>query len=134
MLITTLSYFCSIVAFLIVSVSPMSAGANLLAVVLAWIASYSISQGLLVFPTMVIAHQLIAPRKFALTRWSVFWIANAIVCYSFYFPGLTNDIPLPRHLDFLISSVSLLYISATLPVPCSGFQILGLFSFRLKLS
>jgi hypothetical protein len=104
MLIATLSYFCSIAAFLIVSVSPASRGANVVAAILAWIATYSISQGLLVFPTVIIAHQLIAPRMLVPTRWSLFWIANAAACYAIYFPGLTNDLPFPappRLYDFV---------------------------------
>jgi hypothetical protein len=104
MLIATLSYFCSIVAFLVVSVYPMSRISNVVAVILAWIASYSISQGLLVFPVVIFVHQLIAPRMLVPTRWSCFWIANAVACYASYFPGLTNDLPFPappRLYDFL---------------------------------
>jgi hypothetical protein len=104
MLLATLSYFCTIVAFLAVSENPFSWRANILAAALGWIAAYSISQGLLVFPVIFMIHQLIAARKFVLNRWSAFWLANLIVCYSLYFPGLTTDVPLPPRpalLDFL---------------------------------
>jgi hypothetical protein len=95
MLLATLCYFCLIVALLAVSIYPSSWTANILAAILAWVATYSLSQGLFLFPTIFLLHQLIAPRLLVLTRWSIFWLANLVVCCAVYFPGSDAGLGLP---------------------------------------
>lgn len=101
MLLATLSYFCAIAAFVIVSLHPLSRSANIIAAILAWVAAYSISQGLFVFPVILIVQQLIATNKFWPTRWSAFWLVNLVVCYVLYIPGVPlSGGPHPRLFDF----------------------------------
>ncbi|WP_022723562.1 hypothetical protein, partial [Rhodopseudomonas sp. B29] len=104
MLLATLSYFCAVLAFLVTSMRPFSWGANVLAAALAWISAYSISQGLFVFPAILILHLLIGQRAFRPTRWSIFWLANLLVCYAVYLPGVALGgvtQPLPTVFDFV---------------------------------
>jgi hypothetical protein len=102
MLFETLSYLCAIVALLVVSLNPTSRAANISAAALAWIAGYSISQGLLVFPAILVMHQLMAGRLKP-TRWSVFWLVNMVVCYAtyFYLPGAVDAGARPTVSEFL---------------------------------
>ena len=105
MLLATLSYLCAIIVMLAVSICPLSWTVNILAAALAWVSSYSISQGLFLFPILLFVHQLIAPKIFQLTRFSIFWLVNLIACYALYFPGLTANLsppPRPALSDFLI--------------------------------
>jgi hypothetical protein len=97
---------------------------------LTWIAAYSNSQGLLVFPIMILIHQMVAPTKFVPGKWSVFWIVNLVVCYATYVPGvpLTGG-PTPALLDFIAFILvyignplgSLLWFSATVAPSNSTF-------------
>jgi hypothetical protein len=102
MLIETLSYFCAIGALLVVALNPLSRAANLSAAVLAWIAAFSISQGLLVYPAILVMHQLMAGRLKP-TRWSVFWLVNLVACYVtyFYILGSIGGAPHPSISEFL---------------------------------
>jgi hypothetical protein len=102
MLIATLAYLGIVSALLLVSLNPASQSANFSAVILAWIATYSNSEGLFVFPIMILLHQMIAPAKFMPGKWSVFWMINLVVCYTLYLPGvpLANG-PAPTVLDFV---------------------------------
>jgi hypothetical protein len=63
---------------------PLSWPANTLAAIFGWIGTYSLSEGLFVFPAILIIHQMIAPRPYMLTRWSMFWLVNLLVCYALY--------------------------------------------------
>jgi hypothetical protein len=104
MLLGTLSYVCAIGALLVISTLPFSWKANISAAALAWISTYSISQGLFVFPTILVMQQLIAPNILRPTRWSLFWLANMCVCYGVYLPGVTvsgGPQPRPELFDFL---------------------------------
>jgi hypothetical protein len=87
MLYATLCYLFAIVALLVFSMSPLSWPANITAAILAWMAAYSVGQGLFLFPVIALVHQLIAPRPLVLTRWSIFWLTNMVVCYALYIPG-----------------------------------------------
>jgi hypothetical protein len=103
MLIATLSYLCATIALLTVSIHPFSWKSNISAAVLAWVAAYSISQGLFVFPAVFLVQQMAAPNKLRLSRWSLFWLLNLVVCYAVYLPGVTlGDRPRPTVLDFLV--------------------------------
>jgi hypothetical protein len=103
MLIATLSYLCATIALLAVSIKPFSWKSNISAAVLAWVAAYSISQGLFVFPAVFLVQQMAAPNKLRLSRWSLFWLVNLVICYAVYLPGVTlGDQPRPAVLDFLV--------------------------------
>lgn len=96
MLMLTLSYLASIIALLMVSFRPFSWPVNIGAAVLSWIATYSIVQGLFLFPTFIVLHQLIAfappPRaKFVPTRWTIFWAANMAICCAVFLPGVPGS-------------------------------------------
>ncbi|MEH2487030.1 hypothetical protein [Bradyrhizobium sp. AZCC 2230] len=130
MLIATLAHFGIVSALLIVSLAPKSASANVFAATLTWVATYSNSQGLFVFPIMILLHQATTPNKFALDRWCVFWIINLIACYILYLPGvpLSNG-PRPAVFDFIAFLLvyignplgSLLWFSATIAPPNNNF-------------
>jgi hypothetical protein len=103
MLIGTLSYLTATIALLTVSLQPVSWGSNISAAVLAWIAAFSISEGLFVFPAIFLVQQMAAPNILRLNRWSLFWLVNLVVCYAVYFPGINlGAVPRPALLDFLV--------------------------------
>jgi hypothetical protein len=103
MLIGTLSYLTATIALLTVSLQPFSWKSNISAAVLAWIAAFSISEGLFVFPAIFLVQQMAAPIRLRLNRWSLFWLVNLVVCYAVYFPGIhLGAVPRPRLLDFLV--------------------------------
>ncbi len=97
MLIGTLSYFFTVAAFLTLAKYPLTMFGNGTAAIFAWLSSFSISQGLLIFPIAIFTHQIISSNRAMMSRWSLFWLANMIFCYAMYFPHLTDKIPLPPH-------------------------------------
>lgn len=96
MLLATLCYFCVIAALLAVSIYPFSWTANISAALLSWAATFSLFQGIFLFPAFVVLHQLIGRRPFNVTRWSVFWLINFAVCSAIYFSGNAKGIALPQ--------------------------------------
>ena len=100
MLIGTLSYFFTVITFTTISKFPTSRSGNIIAVICAWLSSFSISQGLLVFPVVIVLHQIIASNRIIVSRWSMFWFVNMIFCYAIYFPHLADNVPLPPHPNF----------------------------------
>lgn len=102
MLMATLCYLFTIGALLVFSMAPLSWPANVTAAVLTWMAVYSVSQGLFLFPVVILLHQMIAPKMFVPTRWSMFWLVNMLVCCALYIPGsyLGKGVT-PAMLDFI---------------------------------
>jgi hypothetical protein len=94
MIFATLHYFCAIAAMLLISLHPNSTRANIASAVLCWAGAYSMGQGLFLFPVMVLVHQLIAPRFFVPTKWSLFWLANMVVCLALYLPVPSSGGPI----------------------------------------
>ncbi|MFL6817219.1 MAG: hypothetical protein ACJ8EF_04680 [Bradyrhizobium sp.] len=86
MLIATLHYVCAMVAMLLAATRLHSVASNVIAAGLVWVATYSMGQGLLLFPVMVMLHQIDAPRRFVPTRLSLFWLSNMAACLALYLP------------------------------------------------
>jgi hypothetical protein len=95
MLFGTLSCLGAMIAFVAVSLRPHAWSANILAAIAAWIGTYSLSEGLFIFPAILIIHQMIAPKPYLPTRWSVFWLVNLLLCYTLYIRGSTIDASVP---------------------------------------
>jgi len=73
---------------------------NIASAVFAWIASYSISNGLIIFPAVCLTLQLAAPRPWMPTARCLFWFANMIACYALYLPGLPAGASHPSLFEF----------------------------------
>jgi hypothetical protein len=145
MLISTLAYLCMVSALLLVSLRPALISANLWAAILSWVAAYSISQGLLLFPIIALLQQILAPRPIVPGRWSIFWTVNLLACYLIYIPGTPLEGGAkPTLLDFIAFIMvyignplgSLLWFSPTIGPSSStigngicGLLILGLGAF-----
>lgn len=73
---------------------------NIVCAALAWIATYSLSNGLIIFPAVCLTLQIAAPRPWMPTRRCLFWFANMIACYALYLPGLPPGASHPSLFEF----------------------------------
>ncbi|WP_316189687.1 hypothetical protein [Bradyrhizobium sp. SZCCHNS1054] len=88
MVLETFALMFATAALMIIAARPWSWPANIMAAVLAWLATYSLSNGLFLFPAIALTHQLAGRRPFVPNRFSLFWSANAALIFWLYVPGL----------------------------------------------
>jgi hypothetical protein len=78
-------------ALLTVALRPDSWRAHVFAVCAAWLASYTLTNGIFVFLTVIVSLQLSRPRLLSFDRAVCFWLINLIVLLFVYLPGVPLD-------------------------------------------
>ena len=71
-----------------VALRPSSWPAHVLSAVFLWLASYTLTNGIFAFITMIATLQLSRPRLKELDRFVLFWIANLVCLLIVYLPGI----------------------------------------------
>ena len=91
MLFETLASMLITISLLAVSLDQKSWLANIVAAIAGWLAAYSLSNGLFVFPAIFAIDQIASNRPFKLNSFGAFWISNFILLCLIYIPGLPLD-------------------------------------------
>lgn len=84
MLLLTLCWLFATISLLVVSCRQNSWSGNVIAAVMGWLAAYSVTNGLFLFPAIFLTHQLASGKIFKLNRWGLFWLVNTVVLYLVY--------------------------------------------------
>jgi hypothetical protein len=91
MLLETLASLLITISLVTVALNQSSWPANFAAAVVGWVAAYSLSNGLFVFPAIFAVHQIASGRPFKLRGIGAFWITNFILLCVIYVPGLSLE-------------------------------------------
>ena len=102
MLVLDLAHLLIVSAFLIVCAAPRTWKANLLCALACWLATYTLSNGLVAFVAAATAVQLAKRSSFRLDRFSFFWISNIVAVLALYLPGLAESGGAIKHFEKLV--------------------------------
>lgn len=91
--------------------SPHSAPAALVAAATAWLATYTLTNGLVAMLVLAIVAQISRARPLRPDWWTLFWAANVVVLFTVYLHGLPHE-PGGRPGPVDLAKFSLLYLGA----------------------
>jgi hypothetical protein len=91
MLQLDLSHLFILAALIAASCSPRTWKGNLLAVACCWLATYTLTNGLIAFLAAMLVIQLSQPLPLRPNRFLAFWLVNFAVVVRLYFPGLPES-------------------------------------------
>jgi len=91
MSILTLCHLFCLYALIEISFSPQSWRANILAAIACWLATYTLTNGLIAFVCCAGIVQFCSDRPWRPSRWTVFWAFNLLSVAWLYLPGLPSD-------------------------------------------
>jgi hypothetical protein len=87
MILETFALLFATASLITVALHPDSWKANIGGAICGWLAAYSLSNGLFVFPAIAATH-LLAQPSLRPSKFTLFWIVNTVVILALYVPGL----------------------------------------------
>jgi hypothetical protein len=113
MLELNLAHLFVLAALIAVACSPRTWGGNLLAAACCWLATYTLTNGLVAFVAAMLISQMAQPRPLRPSRFLLFWLANFALVLRLYLPGLPEP---PGHLPApgRLAHFSLAYLGSPL--------------------
>lgn len=96
MIVMDLTHLLAVAALLAVCFGPRSWPSNILAAALCWLATYTVTNGLVAFAVAAFMVQIASPNSRRFDRFTAFWCANIAAVLALYLPHL-NESPEAIH-------------------------------------
>lgn len=103
-----------VAAFCLICAAPNRVSNNIFAAVLCWLATYTLTNGLIAFASILALVQLTSPRVWKPSRLSLFWLANIVVLLVVYLPGLPSEGSGARPGPLALAQFTFTYLGAPL--------------------
>lgn len=83
-----LAHLFMVAGLLLLSTRPLAWTNNILSALAFWLATYTLSNGLVAFVAALLVIQIASRSMIAFNRFTAFWLVNLVLVLSFYLPGL----------------------------------------------
>ena len=117
MLQLDLAHFLIYAALLPIAFAVRSWPANVLAAIACWLATYTLTNGLIAFVTLTLVVQASKPNPWRVDKLTVFWLANLLVVFPVYSWGLPETGSPTRPTLVQVGGFALAYVGS----PLAGF-------------